>query len=234
MAFLERHGRLGLPLTAQVVVGYKQQAPGHLPTPKQPLELAGYEALLDHLEQGSQWEKYAAALVLRILLSCLRPAHFARTSRVAQDCTLRTTVWQVSRGKSGNRAAFKLAVPTHVAAGLCYERVLADETKGKKAHDLILPDLVAGRQGLRGPCKATDRTMGRSKFLGLAASFVGKLHPTRVTGYTFRRWLASVVGGLKLPIERRKDLGNWADCVDDKEAKRAPEPMAVRYSGQRL
>ena len=160
--------------------------------------------------------------------------HILRTSRVEEECTPRTTVWRVNKGKSGSRAAFRLAVPTHVAHELNYEEVIDEKTKGTAAHRLLLPDLVVGARGLQGKCTVTDRTMGRSKFLGLAASFVQRAHGQKVTGYTLRRWLSSVAQGVKLPLERRGDLGNWGDCVGEKGTNMVSEPMAVLYSSTRL
>ena len=40
---------------------------------------------------------------------------------------------------------------------------------------------------------------------------------------------------LSFPLERRRGLGNWQDCVtEDAGAKPVREPMAVRYSAHRL
>ena len=87
---------------------------------------------------------------------------------------------------------------------------------------------------MQGKCTVTDRTMGRTKFLGLVASFVHRAHGQKVTDYTLRRWRSSVAQGVKLPLERRGDLGNWGDCVGEKGAKRVSEPMSVLYSSTRL
>ena len=42
-----------------------------------------------------------------------------------------------------------------------------------------------------------------------------------------------MAGALQLPIERRRDLGNWKDTLADDKG-RVSEPMVVRYSSQRL
>ena len=76
--------------------------------------------------------------------------------------------------------------------------------------------------------------MGKDNFLDLAASYVQKAHGHKVAGYTFRRWLSSVADGLRLGLEKRGDLGNWADGVAGKGQKRTSEPMPVHYSSMRL
>ena len=78
-----------------MVAGFKHAAPGHQPSQQAPLQFAGFRALVDALRTGTEWERYGAALVLRVLLSCLRPAHCPRATRLTADCTPRTTVWSV-------------------------------------------------------------------------------------------------------------------------------------------
>ena len=54
LSFLERHGKLGLPLLAGVVAGYKHDTPGHEPKQQTPLALHGFKALLCHLQDGDR------------------------------------------------------------------------------------------------------------------------------------------------------------------------------------
>ena len=56
-----------MPLTSEVVEGYKHEASDHLPSQKEPLTLRGHTSLVDHMQQGSEWERYGAALTLRVL-----------------------------------------------------------------------------------------------------------------------------------------------------------------------
>ena len=58
--------------------------------------------------------------------------------------------------------------------------------------------------------------------------------PESLTTCAFRRCLPSIAHALKYPLEQRKDLGNWADCVVEEDGARTAESMSVRYSSQRL
>ena len=67
--------------------------------------------------------------------------------------------------------------------------------------------------------------------LGLSGILRPKGHGHKVTGYTLRRWFASVSQGLQLPIERCHDLGNMTDSIAEPLGSTwVPEPMGVRYN----
>ena len=76
--------------------------------------------------------------------------------------------------------------------------------------------------------------MTRAKFLDIASWLLQEVQGSKVTGYTFRRFLPTVADALQLSVEKRQCLGNWVDTVTDKTGQMAKEPMAVRYSQARL
>ena len=92
-----------------------------------------------------RWRRLAAALVLRVLASCLRFAHTSRAVLDARLSTPRMEVWSVTRGKGRDRAGFKIALPTFLAAGANWPA----ELKAAIVHDIgqdaagtfMVPDL---------------------------------------------------------------------------------------------
>ena len=236
--WLRRHAKLsGLPLDAAVVQHYRHPHAGHVASQQQPLALKCFSKLLGYLEnKATIWQRCAAALVLRVLLSCLRFAHVQRATKVAECCTDRTTVWLVSHGKAKGRAGFKTASPTHVAECVALDSFILPlhAPELEDVTSMLLPDICIGKQGLLGDCRFGTTPMSRQKFLDIASHLLGDTLDTNLASYAFRRWLPSIAGALNLPIERRCDLGNWADVVADESATRVKEPMAVRYSQERL
>ena len=56
----------------------------------------------------------------------------------------------------------------------------------------------------------------------------------RVSTYSLRRFLPTVADRLRIPLDRRHDLGDWCDTPLDGAAPVRHAPMAVRYSDARL
>ena len=56
----------------------------------------------------------------------------------------------------------------------------------------------------------------------------------RVSTYSLRRFLPTVADRLRVPVDRRHDLGDWCDTPLDGAAPVRHAPMAVRYSDARL
>ena len=153
-----------------------------------------------------------------------------------EESTPRTAVWLVARGKARGRAGFKTAAPTHIAEHIDLDSYITPLHHAEFERDvaMLLPDIQIGRSGLDGDCTFGSSPMSRQKFLDIASHLLGGAHGGHVTGYTFRRWLPSVAGALELPLERRRDLGNWSDVVAEDPSQRVKEPMSVRYSQARL
>ena len=238
LAWLQRHaGLTGLPLDAAIVRQYRRPKAGHQECQQVPLKLEGLETLLQVMgdNQAEPWKRCAAALITRVLLSCLRWAHVTRASYSAAESTARTQVWSVFKGKGADRAGFKVSLPTHAAPEVPFEPHLEVLLEGLDAQEklYLVPDIIIGQQGLEGPCIPGTGRMSRAKFFNIDNCLLAGAHGQAVTGYTLRRWLPSIAGTLQLPIERRHDLGNWRDVLADGES-RVSEPMAVRYSEQRL
>ena len=237
LEWIRRHARIDLPLDAEVVAHYRHPQAGHAAEQQKPLHLQAFAKLISILEDSAApWRRCAAALALRVLLSGLRFAHVRRASREHESCTPRTEVWKVSRGKQKGRGGFKTASPTHVKESMdlsSFIDPLQSDMPAAEA-DLLLPDIVIGANGLDGGCKFGPGPMSRDKFLDIVASLLEDAAPAKLTTYSFRRWLPTIAGALDMPIDRRRDLGNWVDTVADGSTHRTREPMAVRYSQQRL
>ena len=104
---------MGLPLHAIIASKYKLASPGHVVAQENPLELKAYWTPMENLQSGAPWVRYAAALVARVLLSCLRFGHVQRATLAAEKTTDRMQVWHISRGKRADRAGYFVATPTH-------------------------------------------------------------------------------------------------------------------------
>ena len=81
------------------------------------------------------------------------------------------------------------------------------------------------------------RFMGTLRALARAPPLsLGEEAARELTSYSLRRKLPTVADRLRLPQERRAELGDWKDEVDlgSSGAKPAREPMAVWYSDARL
>ena len=238
LEWVRLHARLAsFPLDASIVEPFRQPQVRHLPAQQKPLDFAAFDKLVGILkEEAAVWRKCAVALVLRVLLSCLRFAHVQRASSVPAECTSRCVVWQIARGKAQGRGGFKTASPTFVADHLqldSFTDPLFTSEHGQ-VKEWLLPDIIVGSEGLEGQCAFGDARMSRWKFFEIATHLLGSSSSDKVTGYTLRRWLPSVAHGLQLPLERRRDLGNWCDVVTGDTSQRVSEPMSVRYSEARL
>ena len=241
--FLVRHLRLcSLPLHAAIVARWKVQAAGHAPEQVMPLPTPAYGLLADLIFGGSggcSWETILAALIVRYLVSCLRYAHADRATRVPEQCTIRTEIWSISRGKAGDRHGYKVSCPTHCGPKQNYTLLLNDQLD-QDLHDLesqhfLLPDVEIPRDGVKGKCRFLDARMPRGKMIAIAGALMGAALPTALKTYMIRRFLPSVAGGIQLPLEDKRDLGNWQDCVQEQgSTARVSEPMCVRYSQTRL
>ena len=100
--------------------------------------------------------------------------------------------------------------------------------------NVLLPDLKIGAKGLEGDCSFNEGQMSRNKFLDIAAWLLQDTEGSKVTGYTFRRFLPTAADALQFSVEKRQCLGNWVDTVAESSGHRTKEPMAVRYSQARL
>ena len=235
--WLRKHAGLdNLPLQASVVEHFKHPHAGHLSSQQPPLSIDRFGVLVGLLNGDAKpWVKCAAALVLRVTLSGLRLAHVARASRVRAECTERTTVWRVTRGKGADRAGFKTAAPTHPAPGLLLDAFINDlQPEHEDFMDFLLPDLRLGVNGLEGDCSFRAGRMSRAKFLDMASWLLSDTQGDKITGYTFRRFLPTVADALQFSVEKRQCLGNWVDAVTDQTGRPIKEPMSVRYSQARL
>ena len=56
----------------------------------------------------------------------------------------------------------------------------------------------------------------------------------RVSTYSLRRFFPTVADRLRIPVDRRHDLGDWCDTPLDGAVPVRHAPMAVRYSDARL
>ena len=83
LAWLRRHaGLVRLPLQASIVKPYRHTQAGHQEEQQVPLRMESFDVLLSILQdtQAAPWRRCAAALIARVLLSCLRWADVARIS----------------------------------------------------------------------------------------------------------------------------------------------------------
>ena len=94
LAWLRRHAGLQLPLDAAVVRPFARQRAGHQPRQQAPLRLHAFSVLVQYLTdpQATAWKKCGAALVARVLVSCLRWAHVERAVFVPDESTPRMQV----------------------------------------------------------------------------------------------------------------------------------------------
>lgn len=237
LSWLRQHaGLVHLPMGTPLVEAFRHAKAGHQVRQQDPLKIEAFTALIDILEDAHTppWKSCAAALVGRVLLSCLRWAHVERATALPQESTGRTQVWSITKGKGADRAGFKVSTPTHIAPDLPLGRFLR-VLSGMPEHDRLhlVPDIHIGPGGLEGECAPGAGRMTRLKFMSIATHLLQPTHLQPIRGYTLRRWLPSIAGALQLPLERRRDLGNWKDVLGEGQ-QRVQEPMSVRYNACRL
>jgi len=242
LQFLARHAGLEqLPLHSTLVVPFSVAAMGHSATQAPCLEPSQVSALLT-LAQDVAHPKWAlAALVLRVIASCLRFGHTSRAYLVADQSGARLQCWHVTRGKSGKREGFRVAIPTFLAPScdiMCQLHAhLCDRLGSEVAHEFFVPDVCFTGDSLDAPFSWVPDHMPASRFAGIMRSLLAPSSSSsspRLTTRSTRRCLASFAQALDISGEDRCALGNWRDNVSAQDMPRRAEPMIVRYSSDRL
>jgi hypothetical protein len=234
-----------LPLDSPLLMNFA--APGKDQIQKQAKEMTA--AIWKHIEKVAEGDAGAVALMAKVTMflavSSLRFRHAQRASLVHGECTGRTLVIEVKKGKVNRGAPFKLAVPTHIAEGKPMFTKLFEELESQMGSPgFIVPDVNMRRTGCLSPeCPLTNRPMSYNKYMGCIRALV-MMEPLALslaeardfTTYSLRRKMPTIADRLRLPMCMRAELGNWQEAVDVGSAdhKRVREPMAVRYSAARL
>ena len=186
-----------------------------------------------------------AQLMLYVTVTTLRFRHAQRHRFLHHRCSGQMLVGEVSRGKVRRRAAFLVAAPTCLSTGDATFARMYDHLRREAPNcEFLIPDVETQRgQPLSDRSELVKRPMSYHKFMGVlrALAMAPPLSldleaARRLTSYSLRRKLPTVADRLRLPRERRAELGDWKDEVSlgTKEDKPLREPMAVRYSGARL
>ena len=151
-------------------------------------------------------------------MSCLRYAHALRASLSRDKSTPRLQAWKVSRGKARKREAFFTAVPTYVQKDVSLfedlQRFLETQM-GPNASEHLIPDIRVGKDGLAGEYTLLAQGMPYSRFILLIRLVLEDTyaHIPTYTSYSYRRYLPTVCQNLGFDVEKRRDLGNWQDCI---------------------
>ena len=143
------------------------------------------------------------------------------------------------------RAAFLVAAPTCISPGdAVFRRMYEHLERELRDCNFLVPDVETRRgHSLSDKSQLVKQPMSYHKFMGvlraLAMAPPLSLNPEdarKLTSYSLRRKLPSVADRLRLPLERRAELGDWKDEVSLGGPGPGPvrEPMAVRYSDARL
>ena len=146
----------------------------------------------------------------------------------------------VSRDKE---RPFLVAVPTHISPGVPLFLEMFHILRANLPNaDFLVPDVVVVKdKGLGPELEIKDTPMSHAKFSGFLRALAmspplcaSEHDAAQITTYSLRRTIPSVSDRLRLPVERRAELGNWVDKVGGGDERRVREPMAVRYSDARL
>ena len=154
LQWLARHlGFSKMPLASPIVEQFGQPTAGHLTVPRSALPLKVWAHLIKLGGDGNMTVRIAAGLVLRVVASGLRFAHATRATLVADMCTPRMQVWHIAKGKSGNRAAFRVSTPTYIGPGAAFFSDLQESIKivNPEAITRLVPDMIMGDNGIVGP-----------------------------------------------------------------------------------
>ena len=247
--FEKRLGFTGFSLRSPLIERYRAMPVGEEAVPVPAMELAQYRHLKVKAMRllSEDWtpemkEPLAAALVLRLAVTCLRFGHVKRATRIEEDCSKREEVWSISRGKKKGRQPFKIGFPIFIEKGKSlFSKVhdilvnlLGEEAAGR----FLMPDVVGSL--VQGLAKADfkEAHMPYHHFRKLLNFLLRERHEDEALHpHGLRRFLASIANGLELSDKVCNSLGNWVDNCDEKKSGRFKgndEPMNVRYSAVRL
>eukprot|EP00971_Amphidinium_carterae_P243872 4842989-Amphidinium_carterae.1 len=244
--WLRTHLGMRFPMETPLIQQWRTAPSGHLPQQQEVLPIALFQWLCGQAEgirnPQPSGQAVASAIILRALLSCLRHQHMLRATLEIETSNERTFVVLVSKGKTRGGAAFKIAIPSHVAAhnplltvlqGLIAERLGEDLSR-----TIFVPDLQSTTDGLLSPAVMLPRQMSYSRMTSMLNFFLAQLEASqrqglrRLTTYALRRFLPTAAMSLSMSDADQDALGNWTDRVGNTHSKH--EPMAVRYSATRL
>ena len=234
-----------LPLSSPLLM--RCHAPGttHVQKHANELKTDVWFHLMDVATRDAGAVSLIAKATLFLAASSLRFRHAQRALFVQEECTTRTLVVEVTRGKVHKGAPFRLAIPTHVAPQCPMFLELHNELKEHIGNPgYLIPDVNTRRAG--GLCPESMvmcKPMSYNKFMGcmrailMAEPLSMTLADAReITTYSLRRKMPTVADRLRLSMEMREELGNWRENINagDGAHKKAREPMAVRYSAAKL
>ena len=248
LRFLQDHlGLHQLPLGSPLLAGYRAAPHNHLERPMaKEVSLRVWLFLLSVAGEGAGAVSLFAGLVAFLLVATLRFKHAQRFEFVPGQCTLRTLVGRVYRGKVRGGRPFYVAVPACVQPRRPLFHILMGELqKHAPRAQFLIPDIqIARGQGINTESVVLTKPMSYTKF-SACLRFLLTCPPLSLTveqaqgvsTYSLRRKLPAAADRLALPMPERSALGDWADVVVAGEVQKqrgCREPMAVRYSDARL
>ena len=203
------------------------------------LSLPGYWAIGKSALGKDTGRSLVAGLLLRWLVSGLRHTHAVRAALCADRCSDRQQTWRISRGKTHQRAAFFVAIPTHLDSQTPFfhdlHTKLAHLLGEKNAAEYFLSEVAVGPSSWT--VRAEHMPIARAQLvLREALQNLGhKSEANTATTYSLRRFLPTVGDSLQLTCSERSSSGNWTDHTSVGDASsRKTEPMHIRYSDSRL
>lgn len=240
LQWLYNHGGLReLPLEHPLVRPFKEAAASHSIQQAHELPFQAFQALSQWAVDLDTPRGVFAGLTLLLMTSSLRFAHAQRAVIDWDSSHPNCLTAVISRGKSGVRLAYKVAVPGFLAPGQPTFWLLADKLRNLNVASRQRPWLFpAFASDARGAPAAllVDRPMSYSHFQILLRNLLSEVLDTatvlQVSTYSLRRKLPSVADRIGLAWEEREALGSWQSS--NSASRQRGMPMAVRYSAARL
>jgi len=227
--WLRRHLGLPLPMESPLVLEFAK-AVNHEQKQVPALALQAWKRLAT-TACGSSPFKWAAALILRVIVMALRHAHVRRATMTEASPGRQT--WRISKGKSKDRGAYSISMPTSTQPTSALFSELHDEMVKQlgteAATTVMLPDITI----LKDNVVIQPRHCSYHKFSQalkvLSEDSYENSPESSVSSYAARRFLPSVAAALKLSEEERDALGAWAGKLPQRCRYDENRAQAVAY-----
>ena len=238
---------VGVPFNVEhsAVAAFGVIAPGHITSPKKPIELEAFLRLIKTAMGGVGTVHILLRACILLAVSVIRFKHANISHRLKH--TSRMIMWRCPRGKRivlGQQAPFDWAMPRFLdpsrdLAGPLIDLLDKMETKLGQPTTFVVPDIVgSAAKGVTNSSLWAPRPMPYDKWISVLQGMpsmlgLGKEEANSMWGtYTFRRLLPTIADIVGLHPCHRQALGEWVESVSTTKgnAARAQPLMCHRYA----
>ena len=238
---------VGVPFNVEhsAVAAFGVMAPGHITSPKKPIELEALLRLIKTAMGGEGTVHILLRACILLTVSVVRFKHANISHRLKQ--TNRMIVWRCPKGKRivlGQQAPFDWAMPRFLdpacdLAGPLMAVLDMMEIELGQPVAFVVPDIVgSAATGITNSCTWAARPMPYEKWMAILQAMpamigLGEAEANRMWGtYTFRRLLPTIADIVGLHPCHRQALGEWVENVSTTRGNtaRAQPLMCHRYA----